>query len=74
MEGNVLKACPFCGGEAWFWTKESRFGYFAWVECETCGCRTKAVSTRIQADDDGFKDSTAAKVLGASWNRRKEEV
>ena len=65
-----LKNCPFCNGKAWFWTKGTRYGFIAWVECETCGCKTKAVSTKLQVDDEGFEETTPATVIAASWNRR----
>ena len=67
---SELKPCPFCGGKAWYWTRGTRYGHIAWIECETCGCKTKAVSTKLQVDDAGFEQSTPVKVLDAIWNRR----
>ncbi len=69
-----LKHCPFCGGNAFFWTRGTRYGYIAWVECETCGGRSKAVSTKMQVDEDGFVESTSARVLKGAWNRREGDA
>lgn len=73
-EIGELKPCPFCGGEALFWTKKCRYGYIAWIQCETCGNQTNAVSAKNQADEDDFYRSAAAKKLEAKWNRRIEKT
>lgn len=71
---DKLESCPFCGGEARFWTKGGRFGYFAWVECDICGGRTKTVSSEFEVNDERYMQSTQTQVLKAAWNRRVDNA
>lgn len=68
---DKLKACPFCGNDSATWyTQYGGHGYFAWVECDLCGARTKSVSASVAADNPAFLESIAAKKTCDAWNRR----
>lgn len=69
-----LKLCPFCGGKAVFGSRECRYGYIAWIECETCENQTKAVTSRMHCNEDGFEDTVCAKRIAMKWNRRAHEA
>lgn len=65
-----LKPCPFCGGEALFWTSKGRYKDFAYIQCDTCSAKSKTVVSQFYVDDDEFWDSTACDRLTGAWNRR----
>ena len=62
-----LKKCPFCGGDADYMTQYGRRGYFNWVECITCGCRTKTFSS---GEEEFSLNST--QFAAYAWNRRRD--
>ena len=55
-----LKACPFCGGKAYYYTEEKQFyntpDYKYIVECENCEACVYSVDSEQQAID--------------AWNKR----
>lgn len=57
LKEKAMKQCPFCGAEKADYT-ESIAGY--WVECPSCGARTKTGCTLEAAM--------------ALWNRRAEDA
>lgn len=70
-----MKPCPFCGGTDIFLRYNgSRNGRFYYVECETCGGRTKGVCrpyNSIPKDDDPHEwDCHEAQTVTRLWNRR----
>lgn len=62
MANKALMKCPFCNGEANFYWREMRYGSIVWVECETCGAKSKAFS--MGDDLNGFVKA------GKAWERR----
>ena len=69
-----LKPCPFCAGiEIMTFSRSGRKGAFAWVECDTCGAKTRCVSTNTHADEPDFRGSIAEEHLISLWNRRVGE-
>lgn len=70
MDESDLKPCPFCGGEAVAYTQGGRYGLFAWLECDFCGARTKAVASALPANDPDFFESSIMRRLSTAWNRR----
>lgn len=58
---EILKPCPFCGGEAHI----SKMGYPHWIYCKNCGAR---VHGRVVGEREGEKASIEA------WNRRTEQA
>ena len=66
----VLDTCPCCGGSASFWTQGGRYGFWAYVQCDTCGLRTKGVKTDVPANEPDFFDMNAPRILASLWNRR----
>lgn len=60
---NELKACPFCGGDADFFTEN--FGKVVWVQCTICGVKTSQYETSEIVDDKNGKAWART-----TWNRR----
>lgn len=68
---DSLKPCPFCGHEEIsVYTQYGRYGYFAWVECDLCGARSKTLKSTNRADSPEFSVSAVACKLLDAWNRR----
>lgn len=69
-----LDFCPFCGGDPVLSYRGGTSGVFGWVECSTCGCRTKAkrlYTLEINGEQSPLFWSQQAFVeLSAIWNRR----
>lgn len=66
-----LKPCPFCGYTViTTYSRNGRNGSFAWLECNTCGAKTRCVSTNIHANEPDFRGSIAEERLMSLWNRR----
>lgn len=72
-----LKACPFCGGDATYYRKHggwrARDSVFYWVECETCGAKTKMTSIdEDECSDDKEWNNIATRRVASLWNRRED--
>lgn len=72
-----FKPCPFCGGPDIFLKYNgSKNGRFYYVECETCGGRTKGVCRSWRdlpsgtLEDPHEWDCDAALTVTRLWNRR----
>ena len=66
------KPCPFCGSKLIsMYSNYSRNAkaYFVWIECDTCGARSKATSQRTSPEDSNWRDMACQKVLSL-WNMR----
>lgn len=74
MQG--IKDCPFCGGSDIF-TKYngSRNGRFYYIECTTCGGRTRGVcvpNKELERIDEW--DNNAIDTVSMLWNRRVSDA
>ena len=71
MQSN-LKDCPFCGGSDIFLKYNgARHGYFYYVECNTCGGRTRgACLPDGQYSEETEWDNKAARTVELLWNQR----
>lgn len=66
VDGFGLEACPHCGGEPEFVSKENYSAHTFWrVVCSECGCGT-------ECDDDGwgYEDDPGKERAVKEWNRR----
>lgn len=74
MDLSDLKPCPFCGCETpWLKYNTSRSAFmFYYVECPTCGAKSKTVSRSIHMydDKDDPLDCDAAETVVHAWNTR----
>lgn len=72
-----IKACPFCGSIANVWTKEGRsYGrnhLFAIVQCTMCNASSGAVTSYLEADEEGFTESVTFDTVVKKWNTRTED-
>lgn len=67
-----FKACPFCGQDAatLYRNYSGRLRkYFVWVECDTCGARSKATAEDSDPADENWESAECRRVVGA-WNMR----
>lgn len=69
---QILKPCPFCGGEPYFLTpkhvKGTAFDRVG-VECKNCGANPYAIEV-YEGSSEEDKKATAARF----WNRRSEKA
>lgn len=65
--------CPFCGGEPIMMYQHSSNGIFGWIECQTCGGRTKTKRVYGVPGDPDFYDQFAYNALWTLWTRRQNE-
>jgi hypothetical protein len=71
------KNCPFCdGSDIYLKYNGSRYGRYFYVECQTCGGRTRGVCmpnreipTRKESGVDDFDNRYAVEAMNC-WNRR----
>lgn len=77
---SEMKPCPFCGGvDVFVKYNGSKNGLFYYVECETCGGRTKGVCRpwrdvpEKEADPHEW-DCQQAMMVSRLWNRRVENA
>lgn len=69
-----LKPCPLCGGEASQISQGGRKGMFGWIECDSCGTRTRAISLYGDRDkDEDFYEQFNYDILASIWNRRVKD-
>lgn len=64
MQKALLK-CPFCDNETAsynYYTNKDNETYSTYVQCQTCGCRTKAIARAVTLD--------AESEVGTLWNTR----
>ena len=66
-----IKNCPHCGGECDLYYQGGRHGYFCWVECCSCGCKSRSFCLGQSVSDDWF-DSVPAQRAATVWNRRPD--
>jgi hypothetical protein len=74
-----FKPCPFCGGKDIFLKYNgSNHGRFYYVECETCGGRTKGICRpwrEIDEDNDPYEwDCQQAMTVKRLWERRSVDA
>lgn len=64
-----LKACPFCGGEAWIDYHEGSYEYGGWadISCSVCG-----VDMGVTEDADSGESLKGRAVK--KWNTRQPNV
>ena len=67
---DQIKACPFCGNEAYPWYKETRYGRICYVECDVCGAKTRAFAYYDTGKEFADNDAGALRAVEA-WNRRE---
>jgi Lar family restriction alleviation protein len=69
---ETMKSCPFCGGgDVYIKYNGSKHGRFYYVECDTCGGRTRGVCLAFsRIDDDHEWDNPTAQQVIRLWNRR----
>lgn len=77
MQG--FRECPFCGGTDIFLKHNgSKNGVFYYVECETCGGRTKGVCRPWrdipQGKDEHEWDCYQAMMVARLWERRADNA
>lgn len=79
---NKLKPCPFCGGQAKFFTKvndakNTSIGWFFGIFCTECGVTTPKTSYYLEAKltDSGELEITRDDRSEAieAWNRRPDD-
>ena len=64
MEQNLLKSCPFCGGEAKTsqgTTDPDNEFEFGWIGCQECQCFINYIN-----------NPTGKRLATQAWNRRAE--
>jgi len=62
---QTLLECPFCGQSTVnynYYTNSDNETYSTYVQCQTCGCRTKAIARAVNLD--------AEEEVGKIWNTR----
>lgn len=66
-EERELKKCPFCGGKPklWQWQGFDYGSYDTWVECTSCGSRTKKATHHMMDKEPDFD-------VVAIWNGREK--
>lgn len=67
-----IKRCPFCGRKANLIQNYNKNlnAYFVYVECEVCGAKGKASSSKIDVRSDNLEENKACNRALASWNNR----
>ena len=61
---EISRRCPFCGGNGYVISNDTPF---FWIECSTCGARTKSVHS------DNFRNWEAlVNQLRELWDHRVE--
>ena len=65
-----LKPCPFCGGDASYWWRGSRYGLIGFVKCDICDAQTRCTNLKGKPEDEGFDNQVAFKKLTNLWNSR----
>ena len=64
-----IRNCPHCGGESEVSWNFGKLGYFVWIECSMCGCRTKAYSYGQCLPKD-YRNTRGVERLANTWNKR----
>lgn len=69
-----IKGCPFCGGKAFMYHETICCGHgdfrdVIYIECDTCGSRSKGMEDRYFSSNHFVSDSVEEKVL-QQWNQR----
>lgn len=70
-EAVMLKACPFCGGEAKVTHRslgDKKEGSSVYIKCKKCGCRTEMLQPIVWEPYEHRRTQVVAK-----WNRRVGE-
>ena len=71
---ELLRECPFCGGEAEMTTSNDISGYTTYIQCIDCGARTLGFDTT--ASSDGYEHMNRTRLIKNivyAWNRRENE-
>ena len=64
-----IKTCPHCGGESDLYYQGGRHGYFCWVECSSCGCKSRSFSLGVSVPENWDETIPAERAVSV-WNRR----
>ena len=67
-----LKPCPFCGGDD-IYTKYNgaKHGRFYYIECNTCGGRTRGACIPFSEAQEHEWDNRAVNTVTMLWNQRR---
>lgn len=69
-DNNLLRECPFCGGQAVGLNQWGEYGWFAYVRCQSCGATSKCVKVNLYNDREEYMSQEPIERLIYSWNRR----
>ena len=67
-----IKRCPFCGRRAQLIQNYNKKldAYFVYVECEVCGAKGKASSSKEDLEHANLEENKACNRAVSSWNNR----
>ena len=72
--GDILKPCPFCGGEAKLERIQHDKRDNMFIQCKNCGCATRIFSCDINLIPRRVKlDDKRISPVVEAWNRRADE-
>ena len=69
---ELMRKCPFCGGEPTLYAKGSRHGYMVYVKCDSCSAQSGVKTSQTDPKDNGWETDVCQAVIG-NWNRRYYE-
>ena len=72
MSTYKLKPCPFCGGDASIWKRDSRYGVICFVKCDICGAQTRVRNCDEPVESNDWSDREMSAVSHL-WNVRFDE-
>ena len=70
---NILKPCPFCGGEAEMHIGRAEFNDVE-IECTGCGATGGSFNVQWRSDYNNEEQNHNATSAIQHWNTRKEET
>lgn len=64
-----IENCLHCGGLSDLYYQGGKHGYFCWVECSSCGSRSRTFGLGERLCDNWFEQIAAIRAISA-WNRK----
>lgn len=67
---DIIKSCPFCGGEGCLYSNYSRYGkYLIYVKCEECYSQGKSYCSNENPEESNWQNQACEEAV-RHWNRR----